>query len=59
MTLLELQTRIAEHLNADETLKKGDCKAFAEDSMTVENDVAVHMQEAVRKEKGLLHDDRE
>lgn len=45
MTLLELQTNIADFINGDETLAKGGCKAFAEDSMTVETDVATHLQE--------------
>ena len=39
MKIHELQEKITETLNDDETLIQGRCKAFAEDSLTVLNDV--------------------
>ncbi len=46
MTLKEVQLKIAERLNADETLLHGGCKAFAEDSHDVVQEVATHLHEA-------------
>ena len=46
MTLKELQLEIAERLNADETLLRGGCRAFAEDSHDVVQEVATHLHEA-------------
>ena len=40
MKIKELQEKIAEALNGVEELVQGGCKAFAEDSMTVLNDIA-------------------
>ncbi len=45
MTLLQLQQQIADVLNDDETLAQGGCRAFAEDSRTVEQDVAERLQQ--------------
>lgn len=45
MTLKELQLKIAEALNADETLMQGGCRAFAEDSHDVVQEVATHLHE--------------
>ena len=46
MTLKELQLKIAESLNADETLLRGGCRAFAEDTHNVVQEVATHLQQA-------------
>ena len=46
MTLKELQLEIAERLNADETLLRGGCRAFAEDAHDVVQEVATHLQQA-------------
>ena len=40
MKIRELQQKIADALNGVEELVQGGCKAFAEDSMTVSNDIA-------------------
>ena len=40
MKIRELQQKIADALNGVEELVQGGCKAFAEDSMTVLNDIA-------------------
>lgn len=40
MKIKELQEKIAEALNGVEELVQGGCKAFAENSMTVMNDIA-------------------
>ena len=45
MTLLDLQNQVCEALNADEALLKGGCRAFAEDSLTVEFDAESQLQE--------------
>ncbi len=39
MKIKELQQKIADALNGVEELVQGGCKAFAEDSMTVQNDI--------------------
>ena len=39
MKIKELQEKIADALNGVEELVQGGCKAFAEDSMTVQNDI--------------------
>ena len=39
MKIRELQQKIADALNGVEELVQGGCKAFAEDSMTVQNDI--------------------
>ena len=39
MKIREFQTGVAELINGIEELVKGGCKAFAEDSLTVQNDV--------------------
>lgn len=46
MTLKELQLKIAERLNADEALLRGGCRAFAEDTHDVVQEVATHLHEA-------------
>ncbi len=46
MTLKELQLKIAERLNADEALLRGGCRAFAEDTHDVVQEVATHLREA-------------
>ena len=45
MTLGELQLQIAAILNADETLRQGGCRAFAEDSHDVVLAVEKHLQQ--------------
>ena len=44
MKIHEIQEKITEALNGDETLIQGRCKAFAEDSLTVLNDVTQQLQ---------------
>lgn len=44
MKIHEIQENITEALNGDETLIQGRCKAFAEDSLTVLNDVTQQLQ---------------
>ena len=44
MKIHEIQEKIAEALNDDETLIQRRCKAFAEDSLTVLNDVTQQLQ---------------
>ena len=46
MTLRQLQRQIAETLNDDEALRQGGCRAFAEDSHDVVQEVATHLQQA-------------
>ena len=46
MTLRQLQLQIAATLNDDEALRQGGCRAFAEDSHDVVQEVATHLQEA-------------
>ncbi len=45
MTLEKLQLDIAEILNGDETLVKGGCMAFAEDTHNVVQEVTTHLQQ--------------
>ena len=46
MTLKQLQEQIAGLLNADELLRQGGCRAFAEDTHDVLADVGTHLQQA-------------
>lgn len=46
MTLRQLQLQIAAILNGDEALLQGGCRAFAEDSHDVVQEVATHLQQA-------------
>lgn len=46
MTLKELQLEIAEALNGDEALAQGGCRAFAEDSHDVEQEVETKLHES-------------
>ena len=46
MKIRELQQKIADALNGVEELVQGGCRAFAEDSMTVQNDIS---QQLTRK----------
>ena len=46
MTLKQLQLEIAKALNADEALMQGGCKAFAEDTHDVVQEVAAQLQQA-------------
>ena len=45
MTVLEFQHAIVDALNADATLLKGGCKAFAEDALDVDNETQRHLHE--------------
>ncbi len=44
MTVTEFQRGIAARLNADETLRKGGCKAFAEDAQDLYFEVATQLE---------------
>ena len=46
MTVTEFQREIADRLNADETLRKGGCNAFAEDAQDLYFEVARQLDEA-------------
>ena len=46
MNLKELQLEIAEALNGDEALMQGGCRAFAEDSHDVEQEVETKLHES-------------
>ena len=46
MTLKQLQLEIAKALNADEALVQGGCRAFAEDTHDVVQEVAAQLQQA-------------
>lgn len=41
MTIRELQTRVANALNEDDVLVQMGCRAFAEDALTVQNEISL------------------